>query len=417
MDSFSNKPLRIAVIGAGVRGTGLARQLASSHFPTKIVAVAEPDDGKRSNFAREFRLPENTAFKGWEDLTRDLVDCDAAIVATLDNQHTGPAIACLERNWHLLIEKPLSDSYEDCLRINKCQQIKNKVVAVCHTLRFMKGYLDVKQLLVSGIIGKLIHIEHMEAIGNKRFAHNYVRGRWSKESNNTFLLLHKCCHDIDYLNWLLTEPCRNVSSFGSLQYFNTSNAPKESTYRCIDCPLRNSCLYSAIKIYTECSPEEWPARDISKVHTPEAKAEALRVGPYGVCVWQSDNDVVDHQAVMMEFEGGPTATCTLSGFSGTNGRRIRLQGTEGEMLFDEAAARISIKRFEEKDTQTINIPAAESYHPEDKDIVNNWLSAIFESSPVAVDTKEALRTLAVVFAAEASRKENRVVEMKEFPVL
>ena len=82
-------------------------------------------------------------------------------------------------------------------------------------------------------------------------------------------------------------------------------------------------------IYVNAPLNEWPARDICRIHTSEEHLNAIKNGPYGVCVWHAENDVVDHQVVMMEFEGGATATCTLTGYSATNGRRIRLQGTHG----------------------------------------------------------------------------------------
>jgi predicted dehydrogenase len=415
MSKKSTKYLRVAIIGAGVRGKGLARKLSSSDLPVEIVAVAEPDDEKRKSFAIEFNLPDESTFSGWEDLVADFDECDAAVIATLDNQHTGPAIASLNHGWHILIEKPLSDNFEDCLQIVKKQEATNKVVAVCHTLRFMDGYRRVKQLIDSDAIGKIIHIEHMEGIGHFRFAHNYVRGRWAKEKNNTFLLLHKCSHDIDYINWLIEEPCERVSSFGSLKYFTPANAPAGSTKRCTDdCTIKDSCFYSALHIYVDGNLEEWPAKDICKIHTHDAHLEEIKHGPYGTCVWRSENDVVDHQTVMMEFKGGTTATCTLSGFSSTNGRRIRLQGTLGEILFDEATESISIKRFSDLKSKHIKITAPTSYHAEDQIIVDEWITAIVASASVTVDAREALRTHAVVFASEISRIENRTVEMKDF---
>ena len=158
---------------------------------------------------------------------------------------------------------------------------------------------------------------------------------------------------------------------------------------------------------------EWPARDICRIHSTDEHLNAIKNGPFGVCVWHAENDVVDHQVVMMEFEGGATATCTLTGYSATNGRRIRLQGTHGEILFDEAAGTISTKRFTGQKEDLIHIAAPESYHPEDQDIVDEWLSSIINSTTVTVDAVEALRTHAVVFAAEISRKENRTVELSE----
>jgi predicted dehydrogenase len=414
MNLKTNAPLRVAVIGAGMRGTSLARKIVSSASDAVIVAVAEPDMEKRLSFISEFSLNESEAYSSWDELTSNLLNCDAAIIATLDNQHTGPAIASLNRGWHLLIEKPLADSFEDCLLIDKTHKENKVVVAVCHTLRFMEGYKQVKQIIDSGAVGQPVHIEHFEAIGHFRFVHNYVRNRWAQVKNNTFLLLHKCCHDIDYINWLISEPCKCVSSFGSLKYFIPENAPKGSTNRCIEnCAVKESCLFNAVRIYCEGSLEDWPARDISKIHTIEAHLEAIKNGPFGLCAWRSGNDVVDHQVVMMGFEDGTTATCTMSGYSATNGRRIRVQGTQGELFFDEAAGSISLKRFSEKESQFIRIETQTSYHPEDQEIIDNWLSSVLGSSVVAVDTTEALRTLAVVFASEMSRTENRTVEMKE----
>ena len=408
------KTVRIVVIGAGVRGTSLARKVINSGMSACISGVAEPDTDKRNRFALEFNLPPDSLYTGWEELAVKADKYDAAIIATLDNQHTGPALISLQNGWHILIEKPLADTFSDCQRIVRLQKEKKKVIAVCHTLRFMNGYRRVKELCSEGSIGELVHIEHMEAISNIRFAHNYVRGRWSQEKLNTFLLLHKCSHDIDYISWIMDVNCIRVSSFGSLKYFTKNNAPEGSTLRCTDgCTVAGTCPYNAINTYVSSDLNEWPARDISHIHTRAAHLDAVKNGPFGICVWHGQNDVVDHQVVMMEFEGGATASCTLTGYSATNGRRIRIQGTKGEILFDEASGTISISDFYGTLNETINIIPVESYHPEDQDIVNEWLSSVLSSTSVTVDASEALRTHAIVFAAEKSRLEKRTIEMKE----
>ena len=410
----TNEIIRVAIIAAGVRGSHLAQQLAYCMQPAQLVAVAEPDDKRRRSFAQAHDLPNGAQFTSWEDLCNSDLVFDAAIVATLDNLHTAPVLACLHRGCHVLVEKPLANTLQDCLLIEEAQRQAGVIVSVCHTLRYMEAFRRIKQIVQGGLIGRLIHVEHMEAIGHMRFTHNYVRGRWAKEANNTFLLLHKCIHDIDFVAWLVNEPCSRVSSFGSLGYFKPSQAPKGSGKRCLDdCLILETCPYSALRLYVDGDLTD-RIQDLGDTYTREDRLEVVRSGPFGACVWQADNDVVDHQIVSMEFASGTTATCTMTGYSATHGRRTRLQGSEGELLFDEALGSVTIKNFSNLKPEIIRIQPPDSYHPEDREIVANWLSAIHDSSNgVIVNAQEATKTHAIVFAAERSRKEKRTIEMSE----
>jgi predicted dehydrogenase len=126
--------------------------------------------------------------------------------------------------------------------------------------------------------------------------------------------------------------------------------------------------------------------------------------------------VVDHQVVSRAFSNGVTATCTLSGYAATHGRRTRIQGTKAELLFSEATNTITIRMFSESEPKHIHLQRLDAYHPEDQEIVDNWLSLILDplSKRMTVDAQEARRTLAIVFAAETSRKEDRTVAMEDF---
>jgi predicted dehydrogenase len=416
MTEHSKFPLRITVIGAGIRGTSLARKLSSSEFPTQVIAVAEPDSERRSTFAQEYALPEEAQFSSWQAFADSSLVCDAVIIATMDNQHTGPAVACLQRGCHILIEKPLADTFAGCQSIVTTQKEAGLVVSVCHTLRFMDAFRRIKQIVDDGVLGQLIHIEHMEAIGHHRFTHNYVRGRWSREEDNAFLLLHKCCHDLDFLAWLVGSPCSRVSSFGALTYFRPSNAPLGSGKRCLqDCQIAENCPYSALRVYVDNDlTDRLP--DLGKIDTRQDRLEAVKYSPFGVCVWQAGNNVVDHQVVSMEFTNGTTANCTLSAYAAFHGRRTTIQGTWAELIFSEADHSITIKKFSESELEHIDLPRINAYHPEDQEIVDNWLSKVFDpfSQRMNVDASEAMGTLAIVFAAERSRKTGNIIEMAEY---
>ncbi len=406
--------LRVAVIGAGQRGCSLSRQLAGCGVPAQIVAVAEPDEGRRREFSLEHGIPEAGQFASWEELAGAPEPCDAAIIATMDNQHTGPALAFLRKGCHLLLEKPLSDTLEGCRKIAKAQAETGRVLSVCHTLRYADAFRRVKEIVDSGALGRLVHVEHMEAINHLWFTHNYVRGRWAREEGNAPLLLHKCCHDIDFIAWLVGRPCERVSSFGGLSYFTPENAPQGAARDCLECRLSEDCPYSAVGLYVDGG---LPGRvqGFERAGSREERLELLKRSPFRACVWHAGNNVVDHQSVSMEFEGGATATCALSGYSATHGRRTRLQGVKGELLFDEAQDRIELRRFSGATPELIQLQKPGGSHPEDKDIVGKWLSAISggASGDALVGAQEALTTHSIVFAAELSRKERRLASLSE----
>jgi predicted dehydrogenase len=406
--------INIAVIGAGVRGSSLSRHIAKYADQARIVAVAEPQDSARASFAREFRIAKGRAFKDWKSLLKSGVSCRAAVVATLDNAHTTPAAACLRKGWHLLIEKPMADTAENCEKIIRAWKKAGTVAAVCHTLRFSQGFTEVKKLMDEGAVGRVMTVNQMEEIGNIRFAHNYVRGRWANDKHNTFLLLHKSCHDLDYIAWLAGSRCTRVSSFGGLAYFKKSEAPEKCAARCTEnCAIEPECPYSALRLYTRGDLTAWPACDVSNDHSREAHLAAVRTGPYGQCVWHADNNVVDHQVAAMEFESGATATFTLSGFTGKKRRLLQVQGTRGEIRFDDSTGEIIVQDFYRHSADRMACPPGGEYHPEDGAIVRNWLNAVRSGDPAtaAVDPLEAFEKLKIAFAAERSRLEKRTVKV------
>jgi predicted dehydrogenase len=139
-----NETIRVAVIAAGVRGSHLARQLASCTPTAQVEAVAEPSDERRRGFAQAHNLADCAQFVSWEALCDSGLAFDAAIVATMDNQHAAPVLACLHRGCHVLVEKPLADTFQDCLLIEKTQRqtdYQNLFERIIRRIRFWKTLL------------------------------------------------------------------------------------------------------------------------------------------------------------------------------------------------------------------------------------------------------------------------------------
>jgi predicted dehydrogenase len=405
-------PKTIAIIGAGQRGSSFAGQIGQYAHLARVTAVAEPRDEYRNALAKRCGLSDGSIFKTWQEFVEQDRLCDAVVISTMDREHVGPAVQCLRKGYDVLLEKPMSVSLEECRAIEAAQRESGQIVAVCHSLRYQKGFRKVKELIASGRIGRLMAVDLIERVAYWHQAHSFVRGNWGNEERSSFMLLAKSCHDIDYLAYIVGTPCLRASSFGRLSYFSPDHAPEGAALRCTDCIIEPTCSYSAIRTYVMTNRTFWPAEVISLDHSYEAHLEAIRTGPYGRCVWHCDNDVVDHQVVSLEFEGDVTATFTMTAFTQGGGRRLRAHGTEGELEFDEET--ITIRPFGDNNTERIQLgPETGGHGGGDSRVVREWLEALHsrDDSGIVANAQESLRSHTIVFAAETSRREARIVEL------
>jgi predicted dehydrogenase len=415
MPAMSEQPVRVAIIGAGNRGELFGDLIAGMPELGRVAAVAEPRDAYRDRFAARHDLPKSAVFRDWREFFDGPRRCDAVVVSTLDRDHVGPAVAASREGYHLLLEKPMAVTLEDCRAIAEAQKAAGTVSCVCHSLRYHAGFAALKSAVAAGRIGRPVTMDQLEQVVWWHQAHSFVRGNWGNEARSTFMLMAKSCHDIDYLAHLAAPAaCRRVCSYGSLAYFNRANAPADSADRCLDCAREPRCPYSAVKAYVDADRESWPAAVIAADHSREAHLEAVRTGPYDRCVWRADNDVVDHQVVALEFEGGLTASFTMTAFTQHAGRKIRVHGTEGEIEFTEE--RMQVRTFADRRDQDVVFAAEEGGHGGgDARVAQSFLAAVQRGDPslVSTDIQESLRTHTIVFAAERSRRLGRAVELSE----
>ena len=413
---MSAQPKTIAIIGAGGRGQGHAKRVTEHGHLGKVVAVAEPRDEYRRELVDSCDIAAGMAFRDWKEFVARPQMCDAVVISTMDRDHVGPAVACMNLGYDVLLEKPLATSLNDCRAIEAAQRATGRIVAVCHGMRYMKAARILRDLVAQGAIGRVMTLDQLEPVGLFHQAHSFVRGNWGNESRSTFMLLAKSCHDLDYISYVIDKPCLSVMSYGHLSYFTPANAPAGSTERCTDpCPAEPTCPFSAIKQYVQTDRTQWWAMTVSADHCAEAHMEAIRTGPYGRCVYKCDNDVVDHQVVAMQFADDVTATFTMTGFSPDfTGRQVRVHGTRG--LLEWKDDQVRLQTFATGDVQTIQCkPERGSHGGADVRIMREWLTALHtrDDSQVVANAQESLKTHTIVFAAEKARREGRLVKIDE----
>jgi len=329
--------IKVAIAGLGGRGRDtFGRLILENPDIAEVVAVADINENKKNEAADVFNLPSRCCFNDVADLLNEDKLADVLFICTPDENHYKTAIRALSSGYHLLLEKPAAVKTEDCLDIAKTASEKNRHVVVCHSLRYTPFYGKIKEIIDSGDIGEVVTLDAFEGVGYYHHAHSFVRGNWSDTKQSSPMILAKCCHDMDIIIWLTNKHINAVSSFGCTQYFKPEKAPEGAAKRCLDCKFKNSCIYSAEEIYIN-SPKTgvkqgntgWPADVLARPVTEENIRLALKTGPYGRCVFYSDNDTVDHQVVNIEFTDGASAHLTMTAFSDEIYRTVRVMGTLG----------------------------------------------------------------------------------------
>lgn len=406
--------------GAGQRGAQVYAEYAVSHpNEIKIVAVAEPNEERRREFAARHRLPEDQTFSDWKDMFAAGKLADCAMICTQDRFHTEPVKEALKSGYHVMCEKPMSPDAKECIEMGKYAEEYHKTLTICHVLRYSPFFTKLKEILDTEVIGEIVSIQHIECVGYWHQAHSFVRGNWRNSDMTSPMILQKSCHDMDILNWLIGKPCISVSSFGSLKHFKEENAPNGAGTRCLtDCKIEDSCPYSAAKIY--CRDEEWYSDTIRKVvalkGSQEAVTEELKTGPYGRCVYRCDNNVVDHQVVNLEFEDGVTVSFTMCAFTYEGSRTMNIMGTKGQILCDMEKNIIEVKDFLTGDKTKTTVKVGNSGHSgSDEKFMKGFIKTVetdgaFTLSGAQVSVNSHLMAL----AAEESRITGKTIHMEDF---
>lgn len=327
------KKIKVAIIGYGNRGMIYGSFIQERMDQFQVVAVVEFIKDKLAKAKNDFNLNDNQLYQDADAFFKDKLKVDLLIVSSMDKYHYLQTVTALNQNMNVLLEKPIALTLNECNTIADLAKQKKKYVVVCHVLRYSSFYCKIKELIENGRVGEVVHINQAENVGYWHQAHSYVRGNWRKKEETGPMILAKCSHDLDILYWLINKPCVRLSSFGSLKHFKKENQPKGAASRCFDCIKKEDCPFNCYNFYLK-DGREWARQLVGDDLSDENIKVFLKTSDYGKCVYECDNDVVDHQVVNMEFEGNVTASLSMEAFSRYCYREIHVYGTKGDITGD-----------------------------------------------------------------------------------
>ncbi|MFR2096082.1 Gfo/Idh/MocA family protein [Eubacterium sp.] len=363
---MENRPITAIIVGAGHRSFVYSELAKTNPEMLKIVGVADPNPIRRKKAMDYFGFKEDMCFENAEELAKKGKLADTVINGTMDEQHLETAVPLLDAGYDMLLEKPFAPNEEEMRQIVDCAKKNNSKVMICHVLRYTPFYYAIKERIVNGEIGDIINIQTTEHVSYHHLSTSYIRGKWANSDKcHTSMLLAKCCHDLDIIMWMMSETKpKQISSFGGKFQFKPENAPKEAGTICMkDCPLVDTCVYSTKRLYID-HPDRWAfyvwdALEGKKNITIEDKIALMKSdSPYARCIYKCDNNVVDHQSVLINFESGATGTHNMVGGSAEPRREIHIIGTKGEIFGN----------FEESKFTVLKIDPSPDAHNEECDV-------------------------------------------------
>lgn len=389
--SAPDRPLRCAVVGLGNRGWSLAR-LVTRLDGAKVAWLVDSSAERASELRNHIGVP---GLQTGPDLSTALADpgVDAVFVTLPDHLHRAAAEQAFRAGKNVFLEKPLATTAADGLAILKAWQTSGRVLQIGYVLRQAPFYQAIRNVIRQGRLGPVRVISLSEQLDVLHGA-SFMR-RWHRHSAHSGgLIVHKSCHDLDLICWLLDSWPRLVSSFAGLGTFDRS-APAPF---CSQCPERADCAYVD-----------------RGLHERRSAAERANPSAFGLdrCVFRSDKDIVDNQVVAFEMANGVRGTFQLVMQGRRTERRITVIGDDARLDGVLEDGRFTLTHADEKPISW-STDQRDGHGGGDLSTVTAFLNACLGRSPPPITSAPAaMAGLAFAAAAETARKTRSVVTLSD----
>ncbi len=200
--------IRFGILGSGYMGRTHAE--AIRHLGDQATLTAIAGGSRAAGLAQRYGIAEEPSA---EALIRR-ADVDAVIVATPHHLHPAATILALGEGKHVLVEKPLATSVEDCDGMIAAAAAAKRVLATGYHQRFRPNNREACRLLRSGAIGKLqtvlVSMPSQQPVGMSNFGSDW---NWWNDPASVGHMINSFPHAIDLLRWCTRAEVVTVSAF------------------------------------------------------------------------------------------------------------------------------------------------------------------------------------------------------------
>ena len=353
---------RIALIGTGGRSEMYVRAIFGKHADTaELVAFSDVNPGRvefYQKLVQELGAPGPVASFDPAELTSFVQAnaIDRIIVTTPDYTHADYIVEGLRAGADVVVEKPLTIDAESCRRIVQAVHATGRNVVVTFNYRYSPRNSALKEIIQSGVIGKVTSIDFSWVLDTVHGA-DYFR-RWHREKKNSGgLLIHKASHHFDLVNWWIDDVPERVFASGGLKFYGDRNAAERGLG-----PRPERGTPDADAPAGDKDPFALDLRE-------DERLKALFLDNEHYDGYRRDQDVFtagitieDNLALVVEYQGGPRLSYSLNAHSPWEGYRVAVNGTEGRAEL-EVVERAAV--LHSTDRKTVVDPSATPVEEED----------------------------------------------------
>lgn len=328
--SAARTKARIALIGTGGRSEMYIRAIFGKHADTaELVAFSDVNPGRVEFYQKliqELGAPGPVASFDPAELTAFIQanGIDRVVVTTPDYTHADYIVEALEAGADVVVEKPLTIDAEGCRRITRAVAETGRNVVVTFNYRYSPRNSALKEIIQSGVIGKVTSIDFSWVLDTVHGA-DYFR-RWHREKKNSGgLLIHKASHHFDLVNWWINDVPERVFASGGLKFYGDENA----TERGLGPRPERGTPDAGAPAGAGKDPFALDLRE-------DERLKALFLDNEHHDGYRRDQDVFtggitieDNLALVVEYQGGPRLSYSLNAHSPWEGYRVAVNGTEG----------------------------------------------------------------------------------------
>lgn len=369
----SKKEIGVAIIGAGGR-SGLTKFLWSCGKNVKLKSIYDPDKSVMIERLKAIDQEDAKMCSTYQEAIKT-EGVDWVMVFSPNCYHREHIEAAFKAGKNVFSEKPLATTIEDCQGIFDAHKKSGLLFATGFVLRYSPIYRKVKEILDSGIIGKILSIDANE---NVTPAHgSYIMKNWRRYTKYAGPhILEKCCHDLDLINWLTCSIPSKVASFGDLNFFKPENARFGKKYN-----------------------------DQFNITWADPHGEK--------CAFKSDKDIIDNQVAIMEFRNNIRVMFQATLSNAIPERRMYFSCTEGTMIAELYAGEVKYKRIDSSELITYRPSGPDLHGGGDRIIMESLYQSMINDTEPECSGEEGLESSVTALAIDKARIEGKVFDLEK----